>query len=176
MEYIWVQKEAGSMRGGNKFIVFGSIVLLALILQAAFVIADRKDLPHDTAVKFAKAFFMLDKDMSAYLCKEITAEEGGNAVDEYLWRIAEKARAEGFQPSYMKMVLSHIETITRMVDDNTAEVHLTCLRRRSINPVFAMVGKLFFLSETYPVDETLTVVKEDKRWKVCGQPFSLVGS
>lgn len=164
------------MRDGNKFIVFGSIVLLALILQAAFVIADRKDFPHDTAVEFAKAFFMLDKDMAAYLCNEITAEESNNAVDEYLWRIAEEARAEGFQPGYMKMVLSQIDTKTKMVDDNTAEVHLTGLRRRSINPVFALVGKLFFLGETYPVDETLTMVREDNRWKVCGQPFALVES
>jgi hypothetical protein len=76
----------------------------------------------------------------------------------------------------MKMVLSHIDTKTRMLDEKTAEVHLTCLRRRSIHPVFALVGKIFFLGETHPVDTTLTLVREDNRWKVCGQPFSLVGS
>lgn len=164
------------MIGGNKFIIFGSIVLIALILQAAFVIADRKDLPHDTAIEFARAYFMLDKGMAAYLCSEIVAESDNNAVEEYLWRIAEKAKAEGFQPNYMKMVLSDIDTKTTMVDDDTAEVHLSCLRRRSINPVFALIGKLFFLGETYPVNEALTLVREDNRWKVCGQPFALVGS
>jgi hypothetical protein len=164
------------MLSGNKIIIIGLIVLIAIILQAAFIIVDRKDLPHDTAIEFAKAYFMLDKDMAAYLCGEILADADGNAVDEYLWRVAERARAEGFQPNYMRMVLSHIETKTTMVNDDTAEVHLSCFRRRSINPVFALVAKLFALGESSPVDEALTLVREDNRWKVCGRPFTLVGS
>jgi len=35
------------------------------------------------------------------------------------------------------------------------------------------VAKIFCLGDTYQVEETLTVVKEDDGWKVCGQPFSL---
>jgi hypothetical protein len=60
-----------------------------------------------------------------------------------------------------------------MVDENTAEILITGQRRRSINPVFATVAKIFCLGDTYKFEETLTVVKEDDGWKVCGQPFSL---
>jgi hypothetical protein len=75
----------------------------------------------------------------------------------------------------MKMALLHIETETQMVDDNVAEVRINCNRRRTINPVFAIVAKIFCLGETYKVEETLTLVKEDDLWKVCGEPFALIG-
>lgn len=164
------------MSSGNKFFIIACIVVVALIVQALFVIADQRDTPHDAAVKFAKAYFMLGEDMAEYLCSEITADEDTNVVNDYLWRVAAEARAEGYATSYMRMVLSHIDTKTQMVDDNTAEVHLTCNRRRSINLAFALVAKLFFLGDTYPVDETLTLIREDDRWKVCGQPFALIES
>jgi hypothetical protein len=61
-----------------------------------------------------------------------------------------------------------------MLDENTAEVRLTSSSMRSVNPVFGLVSKIFFLGETYDVDETLTVVKEADGWKVCGQPYTLI--
>jgi hypothetical protein len=36
------------------------------------------------------------------------------------------------------------------------------------------VAKIFSLGETYKVEETLTLVKEDDLWKVCGEPFALI--
>jgi hypothetical protein len=73
----------------------------------------------------------------------------------------------------MRNQLSHISTELKMTDENNAEVRITGERLRSINPVFALIGRLFFLIETHEVDETLSLVKEDGRWKVCGKPFSL---
>ena len=78
----------------------------------------------------------------------------------------------GFSQSYMRNQLSHVSTEIQMTDENNARVKITGERLRSINPVFALVGKLFFLIETHKVDETLTLVKEDDKWKVCGKPFS----
>jgi hypothetical protein len=40
--------------------------------------------------------------------------------------------------------------------------------------VYGIVAKLFFLGETHKVEETLTLVKENDRWKVCGEPFALI--
>ena len=94
-------------------------------------------------------------------------------VGDYINRVADEARASGFDLSYMRSKLIDLETNTRMVDDNTAEVHITAERERAINPIYALVGRLFFLIETQPVDATLEVIKEEGRWKVCGQPFSL---
>lgn len=74
----------------------------------------------------------------------------------------------------MKMALSDIEIEAEMIDENSAQVHLTSSRIRAINPIFGLVSKVFVLGETYDVKETLTVIKEDGGWKVCGQPYSLI--
>ena len=88
-------------------------------------------------------------------------------------RRADRARELGFSKNYMRNQLSHISTEIQVIDENKATVKITGERLRSINPVFALVGKLFFLIESHEVDETLTLVKEDDQWKVCGRPFSL---
>ncbi len=164
------------MDSGGKFLAIGSVILIAVILQVVLIMADQRDTPGQAAVEFSKAYFMLDKDMAERLCSEVFENEGADIVADYLQRMAAAARDEGFEPSWKKMALSHIEIEIEMVDDSTAQVHLTCQRRRSPNPIYGAVAKLFFLSDSHPVEETLTVVKEDDGWKVCGRPFSLVGS
>ena len=164
------------MGSGSKIVVLATVIFVAFILQIVLIGADRHETPGTVAVDFSKAYFNLDADMAALLCSEMTGTEDVDVVDDYLKRVAAEAGAEGFDPSWKKMALSHIELKTKMVDENMAEVHITCDRRRSINPVFGAVAKIFFLGDTYQVEETLTVVKEDDGWKVCGQPFSLTES
>jgi len=163
------------MSSGSKIVVLATVVIVAFILQIVLIVADRHETPGTVAVAFSKAYFNLDGDMADLICSEMTAEDA-DVVDDYLKRVAAEARAEGFDPSWKKMVLAHIELETEMVDENMAEVQISCERRRSINPVFAAVAKIFFLGDTYKVEEILTVVKEDDGWKVCGQPFSLTES
>lgn len=163
------------MSSGSKIMVLSTVIIVAFILQIVLILADRHETPGTVAVAFSKAYFNLDIDMADLICSEMT-DEDADVVDDYLKRIAAEARAEGFDPSWKKMVLAHIELETEMVDENMAEVQITCERRRSINPVFAAVAKIFFLGDTYKVEETLTVVREDDGWKVCGQPFSLTES
>ena len=164
------------MGSGSKIMVSGTVIIVAFILQIVLIGADRHETPGTVAVDFSKAYFNLDADMADLLCSEMTENEDVDVVDDYLQSVAVEARAEGFDPSWKKMALSHIELETEMVDENTVEVRITCERRRSINPVFGAVAKIFFLGDTYKVEETLTVVKEDNGWKVCGQPFSLIES
>lgn len=162
------------MDSGNKFIVLASVVIAALVLQVVLIIADRHDSPGKAAVEFSKAYFKLNKCMAYRLCSDVLADEEIDVVDDYINRVADEARANGFKPRWMRMALSHIEIKTEMIDENTAEVHLTSSSMRSINPVFGLVSKIFFLGETYDVDENLTVIKEEDGWKVCGQPYSLI--
>jgi hypothetical protein len=169
-----VQKEVVLMKSGNKVMVLVSVVIVAFILQVVLAIADRHDSPGTAAVEFSKAYFKLNPSMANWLCSEITAEEDGDVVSDYLIRMADEARANGYEPAWMKMALSHIELNTKMINASTAEIHISCSRRRSMNPVFGIVSKIFFLGKTHKVVETLTVVKEDGRWKVCGQPYSLI--
>ena len=164
------------MGSRGKIVVLAAVVIVAFILQIALIGADRHETPGTVAVDFSKAYFNLDADMADLLCSEMAADEDVDVVDDYIQRVAAEARAEGFEPSWKKMVLAHIELETEMVDENTVTVQITSERRRSINPVYAAAAKIFFLGDTYKVEETLTLIKEDDGWKVCGQPFSLIES
>ena len=162
------------MSSGNKLMVLAAVVIGAFVLQLVLIIADRHDGPGTAAVEFSKAYFKQNECMADRLCSDVIADEASDVVGDYINRVADEARANGFKPSWMRMALSHIEIETEMLDENTANVHLTSSRMRSINPVYGLVSKLFFLGETYDVAETLTVVKEEDGWKVCGQPYSLI--
>ena len=164
------------MGSGSKIVVLGAVVIVAFILQIGLIGIDRHDSPGATAVEFSKAYFYLDADMADMLCAELAGDEATDVVNDYINRVADEARAEGFDPSWKKMALAHNELETEMVDENTAQIQITAQRRRSINPVFAAVATIFFLGDTYEVEETLTVVKEEGDWKVCGQPFALIES
>ena len=157
----------------NQYIPIAAVIIVAFILQVVLIAADHHESPGKAAVEFSKAYFKLNTAMEQRLCGEMTEDEQSDVVEDYLYRMADQAKAEGFDASWMKMVLSHIETETQMVDENMAEVRITCSRRRAINPVFALVAKLFCLGKTHEVEEILTLVKEDDRWKVCGEPFAL---
>ena len=161
------------MGSGSKIGIGAAVIIVAFILQIGLIGIDRHSSPGATAVDFAKAYYSLDAGMAGLLCTEILENEDADIVNGYINRIADEARASGFAPSWRKMALSHLELETTMVDDNTAEIRITGNRMRSPNPVFGAISKIFFLGETFKVDETLTVVKEDDGWKVCGQPFSL---
>ena len=163
------------MGGNSKFPMIAAVIVVAFILQIVLVTADHHESPGKAAVEFSKAYFKLNKAMEKRLCREITEDGESEVVSDYLNRVADQAKSEGFDASWMKMALSHIETKTQMVDDNVAEVRINCNRRRAVNLVFALVAKIFYLGETYEVEETLTLVKEDGLWKVCGEPFVLVG-
>jgi hypothetical protein len=151
-----------------------AVIFVAFILQIVLAISDRHESPAKAAVEFSKAYFKLNKGMGKLLCSDIAKDGESEVVDDYLYRVADQARSEGFDASWMKMALLHIETETQMLDDKVAEVRIICKRRRAVNPVYALVAKIFSLGETYKVEETLNLVKEDDRWKVCGEPFSLI--
>ena len=163
------------MDSGSKFIAFAAVIIVAFILQVALVMIDHRETPAGTAIEFAKAYYKLDKSMADQLCRAIIEnDEEIDVVDDYFQRAGETASANGFDRSWMRSYLYHVETETRMADENTAEVRITGNRKRYINPVFAIVAKLFFLGEVYEVDATLSLTKEDDGWKICGEPFELI--
>jgi hypothetical protein len=159
---------------GKIIITFAAVFIIAFILQVVLIIADKQEIPAKAAIAFSQAYFKLDRAMGDYLCSQISEKAGGDVVDEYLNRTSEEAKAMGFDLNYMKNVLAYIETTTEMEDENTAKVKITADRKRYLNPLFGIIAQLFFLTESYGVEETLTLVKEDGQWKVCGEPFDLV--
>ena len=163
------------MGSNSKFPKIAAVIFAAFILQIVLAIIDRHETPGKVAVEFSKAYFKLNKTMEKRLCNEITEDGESDVVIDYLNRVADQAKSEGFDFSWMKMALTHIKTETQMVDDNVVEVRISGNRRRAANLVFALVAKIFSLGETHKVEETLTLVKENDRWKVCGEPFALMG-
>ena len=162
------------MDRGKNIIAFAAVIIIAFILQVVLIIADKQETPAKAAIAFSQAYFKLDRAMGDYLCNQISEEADGDVVDEYLNRTSEKAKAMGFDLNYMKNALAYIETTTEMEDENTARVKITADRKRYLNPLYGIIAQLFFLTESYAVEETLTLVKEDGQWKVCGEPFELI--
>jgi hypothetical protein len=171
-----VQKEEGFMDSGSKFLTFTSIIMLALILQVVLAVADQRDNPEKAAIEFTEAYFWLDPSMADRLCKALVPGAENNAVQSYLQRIDQEARSLGYEFNYMKQGLYHIETKTTLKSPDTAVVTLKGERRRTINPVFGLVARWFFIGEVHPVEAALELIKEGDRWKVCGKPFRLVES
>lgn len=162
------------MDSGSKFLTFTSIIMLALILQVVLAVADQRDNPEKAALEFAESYFWLDPAMADRLCKDLVRDTENSAVKNYLQRIDQEARSLGYEFNYMKQGLYHIDLQTTLKDANSATVALKGERRRTINPVFGLVARWFFMGETHPVETTLDLVKEDGAWKVCGKPFRLV--
>ena len=146
------------------------VVFFGIILQLLLGMADTRSTPGKTAVQFTKAYFSLDPSMSEYVCKELMEED---VVDKFIKQVAQDALDLGFKSNYMRSMLYHIKTDIVSREESEAKIRITCVRKRMINPVFTIIGKLFFIGETYEVDETLNIIKEDDKWKVCGQAFSL---
>lgn len=166
-------KEEMHMQQGSKFFTIFAVLVIGVMLQIMLVFADQREAPAKTAVAFSKAYFELDPAMVKYLCSAFTTNEEGDVVAEYLSRVADDARIVGFDRNYMRSRLYSVHTEIISQSDTEAEVRILAERKRNINPIFTVVGRLFSIGETYPVDETLKLVKEDGRWKVCGRAFSL---
>ena len=152
------------------------ILVCGFILQVLLVFADTRDTPNKAVVQFSKAYFKLDKSMMERICKERLASEEVDVVDQYIYQAGQEAKARGFEIDFMKNELYHIETEIISKNDTDAKVRITGKRRVAINPVYPVVAKVFDIGGTYDVDETIHVVKEDGKWKVCGNLFSLAAN
>ncbi|HUV49673.1 MAG TPA: hypothetical protein VMW78_01455 [Anaerolineae bacterium] len=151
-----------------------AVVIIGFILQVAFIYAENIDSPHKAALEFSKAYFLLDKaTMNERLCNAQKTIDEVNIIDEYIQQTATKAREMGFELKYMKNNMYYIKTHTIPLEDAKANVMLTCKIRKSINPLFATVAKIFHLGETHEIDAIIPVIKENETWKVCGKVFTL---
>jgi len=166
------------MEQDNKIRNLTMVILFGIFLQAIFMFVEAKETPNKTAVKFTKAYFTLDKSMSGYLCKALAPSDNENkdenVVEKYIQKTENEAAERGLSPDFMKSRLFNIETETISRTDKEITLKISADRIVSINPLYALVSKLFHLSKINKVDDTITVIMEDGKWKVCGKPFSLL--
>lgn len=158
-------------RGNNSMWIL--VVILAVCLQVVFVLADEKQTATGTAIDFSRAYLLLDADMDKFMCSELLGNEEESATAAFIRAMTDEARARGFDTGMIRQTIVHVETETLAQDDASATIHLQGRSRTSINPVFTYVAKLFNLGQTREFEETLELVKEDGKWKVCGSPYGL---
>ena len=152
------------------------VLIVGLVVQIIFSMADAKDSPNKAVVEFSKSYFMLDKSMTKRICKKSLASDDTNAVDEYLYSAAKTARERGFDINFLKHKLYHIQTETISKNNTEAAIRITGKIRVAINSVYPVIAKIFNIGSTHEVDEIIHVIKEDGKWKVCGKLFSLASS
>jgi hypothetical protein len=147
------------------------VVGIAIILQLVLIGVDCNRTPGKVAKNFAEAYYYLNADMQKYLCKALAEES--DTVSDYLYRKQLEASQRGLSTNYLrhKLVHAHLEIVESSAD--TAKIHLSGTTRVCINPVFMLVGKLFQLGQDYSVDETLELIKEEGRWRVCSSSLDL---
>jgi hypothetical protein len=150
---------------------FGLAAALAVILQLALVALDCSQTPAKVARNFAEAYYLLDADMEKHVCRALKEEDTG--IGNYLYGKQLEASQRGLAFSYLrhKLVSAHLEMVES--SDATAKIRLTGQSRVCVNPAFMLVGKLFQIGRDHPVDETIDLVKEEGRWRVCGGSFDL---
>jgi hypothetical protein len=157
----------------KKLMPFFQILVLAFAFQVGFIVLDCKNAPYNAAIDFARAYFTLDPSMADYLCKGNAPAQHTAKVSNFIDRLKTDMAKCGFDLSMAKSALYHVKTDTVQKNDTEAEVHLIAYRKTAINPVFLFTAKLFDLGKTYHVNETIKMMKEDGRWKVCSPVFDL---
>jgi hypothetical protein len=150
------------------------VILFGIFLQAIFMFGEAKETPNKTAVKFTKAYFTIDKSMAGYLCKTLAPSDDENIVEKYIQKAENEAAERGLSPDLVKSRLFNIETETISRTDKEITLKISAERIVAINPLYALVSKLFHLGKIHKVEDTITVIMEDGKWKVCGKPFSLL--
>jgi hypothetical protein len=155
----------------NRFAPFAALFALFVVLQAALIGLDCQQGPAAVAKAFAEDYYYLDEDMQKWLC----TSEGDNdeTVQAFLNGKRDEAAQRGFDITFLRHMFTHIHVKTVAQSDDTASVHVVGTTRVAINPPFMVVGKLFRIGHDYPVDVTIDLVKEEGRWRVCGQAFGL---
>lgn len=148
-------------------------VVVGLIFQASFLGVESKDSPQKAVVEFAKAYFKLDPSMAERICDEMKTIDDVDVVDQYIYQKTREGQERGLGKNYMKTKLYHIDTHTVSVAADSAQIRLTGKKRKSINPVYAIVAQIFMIGDAHEIEATFNVVKEDGRWKVCANPLNI---
>jgi len=135
-------------------------------LQILFIFPDMKDTPTKAITEFTEAYFKVDRSMINRLCDQSKTVNDIDVVDRYIDAKSKDAENRGFGMFYMKDRVSNLRTQIISRDDSSAKLRLTA----KVKPPL----KAFFTGEGYrSIDEIVTVINEDGKWKVCGNIFSI---
>jgi hypothetical protein len=144
------------------------VILLGIALQVVFVFAETKETPNKVAVEFAEAYFKFDPAMKYMLCSKLSDDQEQDYVAIYIHESSMRARDLGYNLSYMKTGLKDIITNTLARDETTATIELKAKSKYAL--------RTFFTGDRFEVYHKFDMIKEDGKWKVCGNPFFIAGT
>lgn len=142
------------------------VILLGIALQVVFVFAETKETPNKVAVEFAEAYFRFDPAMKSMLCSRLVEDQDHVAI--YIQESSRRARDLGYNLSYLKTGLKDIMTNTLARDENSATIELKAKSKYAL--------RTFFTGDRFEVYHKFDMIKEDGKWKVCGNPFLIAGT
>lgn len=157
----------------NLISIITALVCICCI-QVSSARAEEAASPASVVKEFAKAYFMLDDSMAAYLSKDALLNEAQvDMVDLYLDQKEFDAHSQGYRLSYFQMLPLNMKANVVSRDDTSAKVEFSATNVRSINPLYRIIGFVFCLMDEHEVKETITLVKEDGAWKIEPGAFDL---
>lgn len=144
------------------------VILLGIALQVVFVFAEAKESPNKVAVEFAEAYFKFDPAMKHMLCSKLSDSQEKDYVANYIHESSMRAKDLGYNLSYLKTGLKDIKTNTLASDENSATIELKAKSKYAL--------RTFFTGDKFEVYHKFDMIKEDGKWKVCGNPFFIAGT
>jgi len=154
------------MPKNNRFAPLAIPIMIGVALQILFIFPDMRDTPTKALTEFTEAYFKVDRSMTDRLCDQSKTVNDVDVVDRYIEAKFKDAEDRGFGMFYMKDRVSNLRTHIISRDDSSAKLRLTA----KVKPPL----KAFFTGEGYrSIDEVVTVINEDGKWKVCGNIFSI---
>ncbi|QTA93798.1 hypothetical protein [Desulfonema magnum] len=155
------------MGESRKGIAITLVILLGIFLQVLLAFGDEQDSPNKAVVEFAEAYFWVDGEtMNDRLCDASKIVDDVDMTDRYVYLAEKKAKLLGYGLFYTKEKLYHVETYTISKDHEKAQIRLVAERKPPLQSFFTR-------RPAKKVDETINVIKEGNKWRVCGSPFSL---
>ena len=161
------------MRKNHKSISLVVGLFIFLCIHTPHALAESGS-PVKVVKDFARAYFMLDNSMAEYLSKDArTNENEVDMVDHYLEIRFVEACNLGYKIGYLQMLPINMKTKVLNMDDSSANIQFSATTIRSINPLFRIIGFVYGLLEEYEVQDVITVVKEDGKWKIGPGAFDM---
>ena len=152
----------------KKVATLALVIFLGIFLQVLFTFGDMRLTPDKTVIAYTEAFLQMDPSMGDYLCADLKTDEETDHVGEYLYQRTKDAAERGLELKYLKSNLYKVETRTVDRKGDKMSIRITGEKRTAMNPLYAIVAKVFFLTDSHDFDAVVEVVKEGREWKVCG--------
>ncbi len=162
------------MKTGRKSIGIVVILFIFLCIHISSPAWAETEPPTKVVKDFAKAYFMLDSSMAAYLSKDARMNKNKmDMVDFYLDIKAADAQHQGYKTNYLQQLPVVMKTRILDMDDSSAKIEFNAITLRSINPLFRIIGFVFGLIDENEVRDIINVVKEDGEWKIGPGAFDM---